>query len=369
MEVTKLDLNTPKDRSRYEALFDQCPYAFIQQSTYWSDTISEISPDAPFFLIASHNGQDVAGLPLYLFRSEYGNIITSVPHHGPLGGIFYLPTLSKDEIDLIYKNLLTFSLDLAYQYDCVALTIITSPFTEDRSLYERYMNPDVVFENFTQAMWMDRIFDGKEITLPDWRKKSSNMSRILRKGHDAGLLISVCKNEHDWNAWYAIHVQRQTELGVAPMPQIMVQNIFNKLFPKGKAHLLIAQKDSVIIGGILYIRHQKIMDTPAISMDANYKHLSPNYLITEYSVPWAASAGIEIYNWQSMANRQNGVYEFKKRWGGQERLYYFMTKLFKKPEHFLKVGKDALKKAYPNHYVIPFAAIDDNFSKQFYAKE
>ncbi|MFZ5807316.1 MAG: GNAT family N-acetyltransferase [Verrucomicrobiota bacterium] len=368
MDVQKIDLALSEDRRRYDDLFEQCPQAFIQQSTDWADVISGMGPDEPMFLIASENSKDVAGLPLYLFRGKHGNILTSVPQNGPLGGVFHHPSLNEAQMERAYQALLTASIDFAKQMKCLTLTIMTNPFIDDRRWYECYFEPDMIFENFTQYTVIQEVYADGAFSLPNRQKMRSHLISVNRKCEEAHVQVGFCDSLEDWNGWYEIHQKRQTEIGAAPLSSVMAHHIFEKLIPKKKAHLLIAKKEHTVIAGILYIRHQEIMDTLAISMDSDYRHLSPNYLITEHSIPWAAKMGVKIYNWQSMPHRQNGVYAFKKKWGGKESLYYFMTKIFCDSSTLLDIGVHGLKEHYQGHYVVPFAALEDGFSKQFYAK-
>src|SRR5437867_2601579 len=97
MDSVAIDLSSPSDRLRYDQLFGACPRASIQQSSLWAEVIGDIGPDQPMFLLANDGGQDVAGLPLYLYEHPLGNVLSSVPQPGPLGGVFTRPGLSDCE--------------------------------------------------------------------------------------------------------------------------------------------------------------------------------------------------------------------------------------------------------------------------------
>jgi len=53
-------------------------------------------------------------------------------------------------------------------------------------------------------------------------------------------------------------------------------------------------------------------------MDGRYAEKAPNYLNTEHSSPLSNSLGVNIYNWQSSATRESGVYRYKQQWGSSE---------------------------------------------------
>lgn len=191
MDAALIDFHDPLSVARYDRLFESCPNAFIQQSTYWAEAIRDLGPDEPLFLVARHAGEDVAGLPLYLYVHEMGNVMTSVPQAGPLGGVFCrkgIPTIVKD---LAYRHLLEAAVDVARQHDCLTLTLLTNPIEDDLSLYETHLQPNFILENYTQLIPLDRVFDGDRIVLHDSASRN-NLKRMLNKGNQAGFTVRPC---------------------------------------------------------------------------------------------------------------------------------------------------------------------------------
>lgn len=368
MTVESFTLGDANARRRYDELFESCPDAFIQQSTWWAEVIGELSPDTPIFLLCRDGERDVAGLPLYLFECEHGNILTSVPHHGALGGVFCAPGLGEEAREQAYAALIREAESQASRRDCMAWTVITNPFDEDSQRYLRHMKPDCVFENFTQSMEMGDVFSDGRIILDDYTKRSSNLSRIVRKAHAGGFEVSPCETEAELEVWYRIHSKRLREVGAMPILEGHVANVHRILVPRGKAALMLAKKGGRIASGILYIRHRHVMDIIAISMDSEFADWSPNYRLTEHSIPWAAGLGVRTYNWQSMSARESGVCDYKRRWGGRERPYFFMTRIMGSRERLLKLGTEGLRHSYPHHFVVPFAALEDGFRAGRYRK-
>lgn len=96
-QVVEGELSDRRFRAEYDDLFEACPDAFIQQSTYWAEAIRDLGPDRPIFLLYRDGDEAIAGLPLYLYEHPRGNVLTSVPQAGPLGGIFFREGLSGAE--------------------------------------------------------------------------------------------------------------------------------------------------------------------------------------------------------------------------------------------------------------------------------
>src|SRR5262245_5451084 len=154
MDVVAFGLDDGAARRQYDALFADCPHAFIQQSTAWAEAIAALGPDQPLFLMAVREGAAVGGLPLYLFQGPAGSILTSVPQAGPLGGVF---VRRGEPAEPVYAALLERAERIAREQRCLAFTVITSPFADDLALYERHLRPDLLLENFTQAVSLERV--------------------------------------------------------------------------------------------------------------------------------------------------------------------------------------------------------------------
>jgi CelD/BcsL family acetyltransferase involved in cellulose biosynthesis len=367
LDVVELDLTHPEQRRRFDALFESCPGAFVQQSTLWSDVIAELGPDRPIFLVCSAGGRDVAGLPLYLFEHPLGNVLSSVPQAGPLGGVFCRPELGEPERDRAYASLLRKADGIAREAGCLSLTLLTNPFRPDLALYERHLAPDHVLENFTQSIALDQVVIRGRIALRDLERRTS-LSRNLRKARASGLEVGPCRSDEDFEAWLRVHETAHARLGVEPLPRRLLENARRVLEPAGKALLLLAKAGAEIASGCLYVLHRDVLDVFILSMNADYAELGPNFLLTEHSLLWAAQRSVKTYNWQSSPSRKSGVYRYKTQWGSRESLYYFVTRRLCAPQVLERIGLARLRTEYRGHYVVPFGVFRDGFERLRFAK-
>lgn len=110
------------------------------------------------------------------------------------------------------------------------------------------------------------------------------------------------------------------------------------------------------------------MDVFMLSMNSLYARYCVNYVNIDYSLRWAKDMGIGTYNWQSSQNKKCGLYNYKRRWGSVDSVFYFVTKLFCKPEKIQEIGIDSLKQQYQWHYVVPFGVFDEGFGQKHFKK-
>lgn len=344
-------------RRAWDELFETCPDALVQQSTSWADVIAPLGPDEPVFLLARLAGEPAAALPLYHFRAEPGAILTSVPQPGPLGGVFTRPGLAEDVRKELYASLLSAALDEARARDCVTLTIITNPFRADVTWYEELLEPDVVFENFTQVVRLDE---------PPRRSggQRNNLARARRYGFE----IEVPTDGETFDAWYELHVDRQRTIGAAPLDRRLLGGIFDRLVPREQAVLIVTRHEGKLTSGCLYVGHRDVVDVFAISMDSSYAEHAPNALVADASMEWARRRGARFYNWQSSPSRASGVYNNKRQWGSVELPYAFVTRVLRDRDRLAALDPAVVREHYPGHYLLPFPALADRLAQRRYRK-
>ena len=66
----------------------------------------------------------------------------------------------------------------------------------------------------------------------------------------------------------------------------------------------------------------------------------------------AMKKGYKNWNWGGTWLSQDGVYDFKKRWGTTEHPYFYYTQIFNQGNYFSK--KSFLTSDYRGLYVVPF---------------
>ncbi len=367
MEILQADLSNQDLIVRYNLLFEECRSAYIQQSVYWGKVIKDLGPDQPIFLICNDGGRDIAGLPLYLYKHTLGNILTSIPQAGPLGGIFCREGVSGEQKNVVYKQLLRRAIKLATDYGCIAFTSITNPLDPDVGLYEQHLDPSFIFENFTQYIPIDSVVKNGKVVLHN-HKRRTNLNRHIAGCKAAGYTVQSCYTEDQLQAWYVLHQQRSIALHIEPIDYLLFYNIFKELVPKDKARLILVMYGGSVIAGGFHIRHCDIVDVFMLSMSVKYTKPSPIYLCIEEALRWSKSLGAKVYNWQSSPIRQGGVYLFKQQWDSLDRPYCFVTKLLCDIKRIQEIGLDNLKKCYKNHYVVPFGVFEKGFHLKYFEK-
>lgn len=364
----KIDILENESESKYIDLFNGCENGFIQQSLHWAEVISSLSNDVAIFIIASDESEKiVAGLPLYYLKRDIGSILTSLPHAGPLGGVLIRQDVSEFDKTECYRNLLEKSINLAKELNCVSLTIITNPFTNDAEEYKNDRKPDYALINFCQAIDLERIFSINREYNSGKSEYNNKIRKNLKKAAESGITVGWMQDISDFEEWYKIHIKRHQELNALPLPKDLLENIVTKLNPVKKGGLALAKHNDKIVGGCIYVWHIKIVDAFIMSSDSDYMEYRINHALTDFALRWFRDKGMKWFNWQS-CKRNSGVYDFKKRWGSMEKEYEFLTWVFDGFEKLFDISLESVAEEYRWHYVAPFEALKNRQSKGTFIK-
>ena len=351
-------LQDKEQRKCYDKLYSATPMAAIQQSSLWAEVIAPLGPDRPVFLMLRDGDQEIAGLPLYLFESVHGSILTSVPQAGPLGGIFVHPAVPTERHPAIYGQLLDYAKQIAQELRCLAMTIISHPFMDDARIYESYGKPDFIFENFTQF-----------IDLKHFQRPAKGIRDNLFKAREAELDIRMASDANWLEQAYPLHEQRHRRLGITPLPKSFFAGMIEHLQKKDHISMLGAWDRERLVGACILIHHQKILDIMMLNMLPTYAQYHPNSLLIDVGIQHACTKGIQIWNWQSSPDRKSGVYRYKKLWRSYETTYYFMTWVFGDWQTIKNMGRQGVIKHYPWHYVLPFALLQNKTEQKYFVKD
>lgn len=330
-----IELVTDKNIDEYDEFLESNKESVCQQTTAWMNVIKNISPDTPIFLMAKENDKIVAAMPNYLYKSEMGNIIVSIPHAGPYGGII----CDASDKSKIYESLTAKLFEIAKDNNCCLATIITPPFFSDFNIYNSAITPDYAVENFYQFIDLENFSPKRDV------------KRRIEESKNNGLVISEDSSMDNILEWYEIHKKRMGELNARSLPL----EIFIKSAKMNKSKFFFVLKDKKIISGTMLIFHNQVIDVYMISMDSDYDNLLPNFFLMDNVIRWAKLEGFKYMNWESSPSRDSGTYLFKSRWGSLEGKHHILTKVLGNINKLKQTSLEDVKKAYPWHYVLPYS--------------
>ncbi len=308
-----------------------------------------------YFLAIDLKDKVVGSFPVMIKKNQIiGNIANSLPYYGSNGGILLDSSKPRDEQQNIRMKLLHTVERYVQEQNCVASTFVTSPFEREQKWFK---------DNYTYDFIDQRI--GQITPLPRNTEKLSGQllkmfenprPRNIRKAIKSRVTFHVSYKPADLEFLCETHQQNISAIGGL----YKTDNFFSllpEMFDKKEYQIYIAEKDGERIAGLLLFYFNKTVEyfTPAIK--ERFRTFQPVCLLIFEAMKDAVQKGYRYWNWGGTQLSQEGVYNFKKKWGTKDYLYFYYTKIY--DQSILQHSKAELIEQYPNFYVAPFNVLMD----------
>ncbi|MFX0203447.1 MAG: peptidoglycan bridge formation glycyltransferase FemA/FemB family protein [Candidatus Hodarchaeota archaeon] len=315
-------------------------------SNKYRKVLREFLEAEDFYFLAIDDNQIVGALPAFLRRNKrFGHILNSLPFYGSNGGI-----IEHQGRHDVKKALLNAFNEFATFHNCIATTIITSPFEADLGFYEK----ETGFSYRDERIGQVTLLPPKAHTAPDalMNKFDGARRRNIRKALKSGVGITDKNTPQALQFLADTHAENIKAMGGIPKPKHFFELIL-RLFEYGTEYkIFVALKDNVPIAAVLLLYFNKTVEyfTPVVV--ERFRTFQPLSLIIYEAMQDAVQNGYKWWNWGGTWKSQNGVYRFKKKWGTEDIPYFYYTKIY--DEKILHYSREKLLKEFSYFYVIPF---------------
>ena len=119
--------------------------------------------------------------------------------------------------------------------------------------------------------------------------------------------------------------------------------------------LYVARYKGEPVAALLLFYYNDIVEyfTPVVVEE--YRSLQPLSLLIFHAMCDSAKSGSRWWNWGGTWHSQDGVYRFKKRWGTEDKPYYYHITV--NDPQILNCSKEELLSSFQYFYVAPFTAL------------
>lgn len=354
--MIEVSLLSESDEAEYEGFLTDIEFSLLYCSSKHKHFLQKIlSNSEPLYLIARDAGRMVGALPAFLCRNEkYGNALNSLPFYGSNGGV--IVSADTPRAVEIKRGLLGAFDDLARDRSVVVSTLISNPLDPDVDFYESNAAYTVRDERIGQITRLPLPAEDLSDRLFDMFHKNTRTG--IRRAKKSKIMTTHSDSLDHLKMLVDIHQTNIQAIGGTAKP-LDVFLAIQEVFQYDKDYrLYIARREDKLIAALLVFYYNRIAEyyTPA-TMEDERIHQPMSLLVFE-AMQEAARRGCRYWNWGGTWLTQDGVYNFKKRWGTSEYRYYYFTKVYNQGllRVLLDLPSETLRHLYPGFFLFPYNA-------------
>ena len=318
--------------------------------------IKTLSNSEDIYLLAEEDDEILGVLPTFIkINNKYGNILNSLPFYGNHGGVLARRDLPPEKQMQVKKSLIDRFYQLEKEYDCISSTLITSPFENDLSFYEK---------NFLYTHRDNRICQIMELPPKEAHIEKALMKQFkgsrrtdIRRAIKSGVIVKEDASTKTKQFLLDTHTISIKNLKGIPKPAIFFESISKYMTWGTDYKIYSAWKNQVPIAALLLFYFNKTVEyfTPIFQVD--FGVFKPLSLIIYKSMEDAIKSGYKYYNFGGTWKSQGGVHFFKTRFGAKDFEYNYLTKLNRDINYFKELNEEKLLQEYKYFYAIPFSEL------------
>lgn len=330
----------------YGRVADASAESTVFHTLEWRDVLADTLGDRPVYFVCSDGGEPVGALPAFVKETPAGAVLNSLPLSGSYGGPCLRPGGGQQQV---FNALLEAALDYARSSRCLTATFIMSPLRPElREWYTAAAAPDFVYDRFTHFT---------DLSLPLSYKPS--VRNHIRKARKLGVTVSSDPTEDNERRFYGIYCANMAQLGLEPKPRAFFQAVKKRMVEKGRAGYYFAFAGAEMVSGLLVFTSGRGVMCHETVFERRHSRFQGNSLLLDTALRDAAAAGYEYFNWGASADKECGVYKFKKAWGNTDAEYSYFTYITGDCEPLRSLGREGVLREFSRFYfVIPYSYLE-----------
>jgi hypothetical protein len=327
----------------YTAFVERHPAALLYYSLPYRDLIAAHLECDVSYQVAIKDEQVVAVLPVMSMKGSFGHVLNSLPFFGSNGGV-----LAQD--DQAAGALWRRWAELASDGSVASATVVGNPLVGDALPPVAF---DLTDERLCQFLPLEApagTADGLEARL------GSSVRWDLRKAESLG--VRVVEDPMALPTLYELHAAALGATGGRAKPLEFFTQVPEHFRPGIDYRLFLAEFEGEAVAALLVFSFAGTVEyfTPATRLE--HRNLQAGSLLIHAAMTRAIEDGCTRWNWGGTWPSQTGLLHFKRKWGGGELRYRYVTKV--NARELMDATASELQHEYPDFYVLPYSALQAN---------
>jgi CelD/BcsL family acetyltransferase involved in cellulose biosynthesis len=149
---------------------------------------------------------------------------------------------------------------------------------------------------------------------------SNQVRRNIRRAERAGVKVRLGQAEADvTEVFYRLHLRTRHRLGVPVQPLRYFRLLWQRFLEPGLGAVIIAELGGVPIAAGVFLAYGETCVYKYGASDERHLDARPNHLLFWEAIRWAMAQGCRTFDFGRTDLADNGLREFKSRWGTVER--------------------------------------------------
>lgn len=290
---------------------------------------------------ARRDGQIVGLLPYLSRGGPLGLVYNSLAYYGSNGGV-----IQSNKNEVVKKLLTQTFYQHAMETGAASATLVTNPLEGDANFYEIHTGWSHRDERIGQITHFPSVSDGEDLFDYFQSPRPRNIRRAIKEG-----VIVEKGGAEAIDFLFKTHSDNMSAIGGFAKKRSFFENISDHLDCKDWAIYTATLNEKPIAALLLFYFNETVeYFTPVVV--AEFRNTQALSLIIYSAMEEARETGYKNWNWGGTWLTQDGVYDFKKRWGTSEYRYYYFTKVFN--NEILNSSKKFLQEEYFGFFTVPY---------------
>jgi CelD/BcsL family acetyltransferase involved in cellulose biosynthesis len=152
------------------------------------------------------------------------------------------------------------------------------------------------------------------------RLHANQVRRNIRRAERSGVVVRTGAQEADLvDTFYRLHTLTRHRLGVPVQPRRYFAHLWWEMVAPGHGFVMVAEAGGAPAAAAVFLVHGSTVTYKYGASDPALLHLRPNHLLFWTAIRWACRAGYRHFDFGRTDLGDEGLREFKSRWGTDER--------------------------------------------------
>lgn len=300
--MNRIEIIDPAKDPRWDEFVKTHPYGQVYHLSAWKNVLEDSFPHMKgfYYVLLDESGTSFkAALPIYSVKSWImGNRLVSIPY----ATIFDPLIDNTSDFDILFKRV------------CLERLEKRKMVTEIRAF-----NADLsqLNQNFLVYKTHKYHFLNIDDDLKNIKKKfhKKSVKSAINRSLKTGMSIRMADDMKSLLEFYQLYVLTRKRLCIPPQPYRYFKNIWLNLHQRGMFEIMFASYNGKSIAALGYFKYKGKVSTEFAGWDTKFHSFKPNHFLYWNAIKRSHDEGYKIFDFGRTSNEDNGLMNFKDRWG------------------------------------------------------